>query len=79
MNQITPSARLEVIPDSAPFSEGQRAWLNGFLVGLLELDGAVPLSPEQNVAVVNGVVGDADDGEAPWHASQKAPLRECQP
>jgi sulfite reductase (NADPH) flavoprotein alpha-component len=67
MNQITPSARLEVIPDSAPFSEGQRAWLNGFLVGLLELDGAVPLSPEQNVAVVNGVVGDADDGEAPWH------------
>lgn len=67
MNQITPSARLEVIPASAPFSESQRAWLNGFLVGLLELDGAVPLSPEQNSAVVNGVVGDGDDGEAPWH------------
>lgn len=68
MNQIVPPpARLEVIPESAPFSDSQRAWLNGFLVGLLQLDGAVPLSPEQGIALVSGTAGDGDDGEAPWH------------
>ncbi|SDS20159.1 sulfite reductase subunit alpha [Bradyrhizobium canariense] len=67
MNQITSPPRLEVIPESAPFSEAQRSWLNGFLVGLLQLDGSVPLSPEQGAAVLQGVAGDGDDGEAPWH------------
>ena len=32
MNAITPP--LPLIPDSAPFSSAQRAWLNGFLAGL---------------------------------------------
>ena len=75
MNQITRPPRLEVIPESAPFSEGQRSWLNGFLVGLLQLDGSVPLSPEQGAAVLQGVAGDGDDGEAPWH-DQTMPLAE---
>jgi len=73
MNQITTPPRLEVIPESAPFSEGQRSWLNGFLVGLLQLDGSVPLSPEQGAAVLQGVAGDGDDGEAPWH-DQTVPI-----
>src|SRR5476651_614785 len=67
MNQITAPPRLEVIPESAPFSEAQRSWLNGFLVGLLSLDGSVPLSPEQGAAVLQGAAGDGDDGESPWH------------
>src|SRR3984957_11620144 len=67
MNQITAPPRLEVIPETAPFSEAQRSWLNGFLVGLLSLDGSVPLSPEQGAAVLQGATGDGDDGEAPWH------------
>ena len=67
MNQLAAQPRLQVIPETAPFSEGQRAWLNGFFVGLLQLDGNVPLSPEQNTALVEGIVDDADDGEAPWH------------
>jgi sulfite reductase (NADPH) flavoprotein alpha-component len=67
MNQVTPPPRLEVIPESAPFSEAQRSWLNGFLVGLLQLDGSVPLSPEQGAAVLQSAAGDGDDGEAPWH------------
>src|SRR5450432_4690682 len=67
MNQITSPPRLEVIPETAPFSEAQRSWLNGFLVGLLSLDGSVPLSPEQGAAVLQGASGDGDDGEAPWH------------
>ena len=75
MNQITTPPRLEVIPESAPFSEGQRSWLNGFLVGLLQLDGSVPLSPEQGAAVLQGVAGDGDDGDAPWH-DQTMPIAE---
>ena len=75
MNQITTPPRLEVIPESAPFSAGQRSWLNGFLVGLLQLDGSVPLSPEQGAAVLQGVAGDGDDGEAPWH-DQTMPIAE---
>ncbi|MGC2812379.1 MAG: (Fe-S)-binding protein, partial [Bradyrhizobium sp.] len=75
MNQITRPPRLEVIPESAPFSEGQRSWLNGFLVGLLQLDGSVPLSPEQGAAVLQDVAGDGDDGETPWH-DQTMPIGE---
>ncbi len=40
MNQITPTAKLEIIPSSAPFSDAQRSWLNGFFAGLLTTDGA---------------------------------------
>ena len=66
MNQITPPPRMDIIPANAPFSEPQRQWLNGFLVGMLGLDGTTPLSPEQTSAML-GSAGDGDDGEAPWH------------
>jgi sulfite reductase (NADPH) flavoprotein alpha-component len=66
MNQITPPPRLEIIPPTAPFTEGQRSWLNGFLVGMLSLDGSTPLAPGPNGAVL-APAGDGDDGEAPWH------------
>src|SRR5882757_4716285 len=62
MNQITPPPKIEIIPTSAPFSEAQRSWLNGFFAGLLS-DAPTPLSAEQGAAVM----GDGDDGEAPWH------------
>src|SRR4051795_9957578 len=65
MNQITPTPKIEIIPSSAPFSEAQRSWLNGFFAGLLS--DATPLSAEQGAAVMQGAAGDADDGEAPWH------------
>ena len=66
MNQMSPPPRIEVIPASAPFSEAQRSWLNGFFAGLLT-DGPTPLSTEQGAAVMQGPAGDGDDGEAPWH------------
>src|SRR5258708_32311845 len=66
MNQILAPARIEIIPPTAPFSEGQRSWLNGFLAGMLSLDGSTPLSPGQNDAMLSPA-GDGDDGEAPWH------------
>src|SRR6202790_318202 len=67
MNQMTPPPKIEIIPSSAPFSEAQRSWLNGFFAGLLSTDGPAPLSAEQGAAVLQGPGSDGDDGEAPWH------------
>src|SRR6202166_4223545 len=67
MNQMTPPPKLEIIPSSAPFSEAQRSWLNGFFAGLLSSDGPAPLSAEQGAALLQGPAGQGDDGEAPWH------------
>jgi len=68
MNQLSPTPSFEIIPETAPFSQEQRSWLNGFFAGLVSLDNAVtPLSAEQGAAVMNGAAGDGDDGEAPWH------------
>ncbi len=58
-----------LIPETAPFSNDQRAWLNGFFAGLLSLD------HQPGITLVDGVPGvaakalggDGDDGEAPWH------------
>src|SRR5258708_2158186 len=61
MNQMTPPPKVEIIPSSAPFSEAQRSWLNGFFAGLLS-DAPAPLSAEQGAAVMP----EEDDG-APWH------------
>src|SRR3979411_1421301 len=66
MNQMTPPQKIEIIPSSAPFSEAQRSWLNGFFAGLLS-EGPAPLSAEQGAAVLQGPAGEGDDGEAPWH------------
>jgi sulfite reductase (NADPH) flavoprotein alpha-component len=67
MNQITPLPKIEIIPPTAPFSEAQRSWLNGFFAALLTENGATPLSPEQGAAMLQGPAGEGDDGEAPWH------------
>ncbi|HKH02552.1 MAG TPA: (Fe-S)-binding protein, partial [Bradyrhizobium sp.] len=67
MNQMTSPPKVEIVPPSAPFSEAQRSWLNGFFAGLLSSDGPTPLSAEQGAAVLQGPSGDRDDGEAPWH------------
>ena len=32
------AGRTSLIPETAPFSPEQRAWLNGFFAGLLSLD-----------------------------------------
>jgi sulfite reductase (NADPH) flavoprotein alpha-component len=74
MNQMTPPPKIEIIPSSAPFSEAQRSWLNGFFAGLLS-DAPAPLSAEQGAAVLQGPAGDGDDGEAPWH-DQTLPIAE---
>jgi sulfite reductase (NADPH) flavoprotein alpha-component len=67
MNQMTPPPKIELIPSSAPFSEAQRSWLNGFFAGLLSTDAPAVLSAEQGATVLQGPAGNGDDGEAPWH------------
>src|SRR5213082_1659010 len=72
MNQMLAPPKIEIIPASAPFSEAQRSWLNGFFAGLLSSDGPAPLSAEQGAAVLQGPSGDE---EAPWH-DQTLPIAE---
>jgi sulfite reductase (NADPH) flavoprotein alpha-component len=74
MNQMTPPPKIEIIPPSAPFSEAQRSWLNGFFAGLLSTDGPMPLTAEQGAGLLQPA-GDGDDGEAPWH-DQTMPIAE---
>ena len=71
-----------LLPENAPFTPAQRAWLNGFFSGYLGLDngGVVALSPEQNAAVIAGVPSTAkipadDNDDAPWH-DQSLPMDE---
>jgi sulfite reductase (NADPH) flavoprotein alpha-component len=73
MTQTLPPPAM-LVPETAPFTSEQRAWLNGFFAGVVSLDSAVtPLSPEQNAAMMSGgaqakgPLDDGDDGEAPWH------------
>src|SRR5262249_8367082 len=75
MSQAMPPPFAAIIPETAPFSPEQRAWLNGFFSGYLGLDqtGVTPLSPEHGDALIAGIAplagdtpADEDDG-APWH------------
>lgn len=64
-----------LLPDNAPFSPEQRAWLNGFFAGLLSIDdGVQALSRDAATALLGdplpgeaqGAPAEEDDG-APWH------------
>src|SRR5215212_6571996 len=61
----------QLIPDSAPFTPAQRTWLNGFVAGLVSLDGGAitPLSPDQSAALMPSAApaSPSDDDDAPWH------------
>lgn len=50
-----------LIPENAPFSIEQRAWLNGFFAGLLSVE-----IPHATPAVAAAAPAEEDDG-APWH------------
>jgi sulfite reductase (NADPH) flavoprotein alpha-component len=82
MTQNMPPPIPSLVPETAPFSEDQRAWLNGFFAGLIALDGSgiTPLSSDQGAALMSGAAGvktdeEEDDGGAPWH-DQTLPLAE---
>ena len=81
MTQTVPPPFRSLVPETAPFTAEQRAWLNGFFAGLVSLDGApvTALSPGESAALLAGntteSIGDGDDGAAPWH-DQTLPLAE---
>jgi sulfite reductase (NADPH) flavoprotein alpha-component len=54
MNFAPPPQPPSLLPESAPFTHEQRAWLNGFFAGLISIDGnpVTPLSPEQSAALM---------------------------
>jgi sulfite reductase (NADPH) flavoprotein alpha-component len=79
MTQNVPPPLPSLVPETAPFSEEQRAWLNGFFAGFISLDsfGVTPLSGDQAVALLGGAPknDEDDDGGAPWH-DQTLPIAE---
>src|SRR5690242_9849323 len=65
---VPPVANL--IPEDAPFSEEQRAWLNGFFAGLLSTlptNQALPPLPAAADPSFRDPMADGDDDGAPWH------------
>lgn len=63
-------ADIPLIPETAPFSAEQRAWLNGFFAGLFGAGGA-PFPAGEVVAAggvtPGGAVPAAETEDAPWH------------
>ncbi len=58
--QIPAEREVPLIPESAPFSKEQRAWLNGFFAGVLSLD-------VSRAAAIGAPAGVEQDDDAPWH------------
>ena len=80
MTQNVPSPLPSLVPETAPFTEEQRFWLNGFFAGLIALDssGVTALSADQAASLLGGAPSanaEEDDGGAPWH-DQTLPIAE---
>jgi sulfite reductase (NADPH) flavoprotein alpha-component len=92
VNFVPPPQPPSLLPETAPFTPEQRAWLNGFFAGLISVDGnpVTPLSAEESAGLMPSAsapgkeaVDDGDDG-APWHdqalpLSQRMKLAEGRP
>ena len=63
MTMQSPPPSTPLIPESAPFSPEQRAWLNGFFAGLLSLDANVVPAPADALSLPGG----AQEESTPWH------------
>src|SRR6516164_1727783 len=72
MSAPTSPPILKIMPESAPFTVEQRAWLDGLFAGFLGLDQAVtPLSGAEAAALMPGLLvppgGAAAEGPITWH------------
>jgi sulfite reductase (NADPH) flavoprotein alpha-component len=59
--QVPAQREVPLIPETAPFSTEQRAWLNGFFAGVLSLD------VQTAAAGVPVAMAAPEDDGAPWH------------
>ncbi|MFZ0569083.1 MAG: sulfite reductase subunit alpha [Rhodomicrobium sp.] len=66
-----------LIPETAPFSDEQRAWLNGFFSGFVALESAAAdgVAAIPSLAPDNALPAPAESDDAPWH-DQTIPLAE---
>lgn len=55
------------LPESAPFSPPQRAWLDGFLAGFFSDDTAVAQATRPASAVEPAIAAPAEPDDFPWH------------
>jgi len=65
MNAPSPIPVIPIIPESAPFTAEQRAWLSGFLAGALALETHVTPLTGIDAPVLSSAQPQEDD--APWH------------
>ena len=63
MNAPVPQQQQIFLPETAPFSTEQRAWLNGFFAGFLAPS---PIGTPDGIAGLGDGADHADD-DAPWH------------
>jgi len=78
MTHNPPPPKLSVLPETAPFTPEQRAWLDGFFAAALGLtdSGITALSPQDGAALMAGAAAAADEDDgAPWH-DQTMPIDE---
>lgn len=74
MSQLIEPLPLSLIPESAPFTVEQRAWLNGFFAGWLGLTGEVPTSAATFTSPAAAPSTESEE-EFPWH-EPSLPLEE---
>lgn len=68
MTLQSPPPVVPYLPETAPFSPEQRAWLNGFFAGIFSgTPGTTALSPEASAALMPGAAPAEEDDGAPWH------------
>jgi sulfite reductase (NADPH) flavoprotein alpha-component len=77
MTHNPPPPKIALLPESAPFTPEQRAWLDGFFIATLGLAdvGVTALGPQDSAALMADVVAADEDDGAPWH-DQTLPLAE---
>ena len=65
IRSILPPPIPNLIPEGAPFSDEQRAWLNGFFAAFVSADGfgVTPLSGEQAAALLAPPAGPSADDD----------------
>src|SRR5690349_3499934 len=58
---------IPTLPESAPFSPAQRAWLNGFFAGLVSVNGAAAGERVADLTTPQTARAQTEEEQFPWH------------